>query len=592
MPTFTLLRQVFRGYRGQLSVLVALGFLSALLDGIGINMLVPFIAFLTGGGGPLDAITRATQSAFAFFGVPFAFQNVLIFMAALFITRAFALILFSYVRARISANFLERESAALFEGTLHAKWPFLLRQEGGYLQNTLFWDVKRAANLLDVVAQAVQSWSGCLVYLVIAFMISPLVTTVTVVAGAVFIFLFRPLIRKTRFLAETTGAAEKQFSQHLLEHVAGIKNVKASAKENAVYEVGETHVRRLGDAFARSALVHSLGTVLIQPFSLIFMLGVFALAYTSGDFNLAGFAATIYLIQKIFTYLQSGQASLHSINELAPFAENVVRFKESLALEREPAGADGQPFSLTRSIDFEEVSFTHSERAATLERISFSIPKGSVVALIGPSGGGKTTIADLLLRLLVPSSGRITIDGTPAEAVQLADWRRHIGYVTQDAFMRNATIEENIRFYRPELSEEDVVRAAKQANVHDVVMQLPDGYQSVIGDRGALVSGGQRQRIALARALAGSPALLVLDEATSALDTDSERLIQESIEALSGSLTVLVIAHRLRTIEHADRIIVVEQGRIVESGTPDALRSDPTSYFASHYRDSRGGGPS
>lgn len=583
MKTLHLLNTAFRGYRPQLVLLVLFGFLSAILDGIGINMLVPFISFLTGGGGPLDAITRGVQAAFAFFGIPFGFQNVLIFMAALFLARAATLIAFSYVRARIVAQFLERESSILFRGTLHAKWPFLLRQEGGYLQNTLFWDVKRAGTLLDVVAQAVQSWSGCLVYLVIAFMISPLVTTVTIVAGAAFIFLFRPLIRKTRFLAEATGEAEKRFSQHLMEHVAGIKNVKAAAKEDAVYRIGEKYVRWLGDAFARSALVHSLGTVLIQPFSFIFMLGVFALAYTSGDFNLAGFAATIYLIQKIFTYLQSGQASLHSIQELAPFSENITRFKAELAHEQEVATAH-EPFVFTQRISFDSVSFAYPERAPVLSNISFDIPKGAVVALIGPSGGGKTTIADLLLRLVEPSGGRIMLDDTPLELIGLQAWREQIGYVTQDTFMKNASIAENIRFYRPELNLEDIYAAARKAHIDEVIQGLPDGYDTLIGDRGMMVSGGQRQRLALARALAGQPALLVLDEATSALDADSQREIQKAIDALRGTLTVFVIAHRLSTIEGADRIIVLEQGRIVESGSPAELRADPLSYYATHYR--------
>ena len=219
-----------------------------------------------------------------------------------------------------------------------------------------------------------------------------------------------------------------------------------------------------------------------------------------------------------------------------------------------------------------------------LSDVSFDIPKGSVVGLIGPSGGGKTTVADLLLRLVTPTGGRILVDETPLESLGLSEWRERVGYVTQDTFMQNASIAENIRFYRPEVTLEDVHEAARKAHIDDVIRALPDGYDTLIGDRGMMVSGGQRQRLALARALAGHPALLVLDEATSALDADSQREIQKAIDALRGTLTVFVIAHRLSTVEGADHIIVLERGSIIESGSPAELRTDPASYYATHYR--------
>lgn len=580
----SVLVRTFGGYRRNLVVLVILGFLGAALDGIGISMIIPFVTFLSGGlaSAPVDLITRTVQQAFAFVGLPFEFRILLVFMAALFITRAVALIAFSYVRARISANFMGTEMGYLFSGTLTARWPFLLKQEGGYLQNTMFWDVKRAANLLDVIAQAAQSWSGCLVYLLVALTISPTITSVTVVAAGLFLFLFKPLVQKTRVLAEETSKNEKLFSQHLMEHLGGLKNIKVYGKESAVYDTGKVFLVRLQDAYSRSALVHSLGTVLIQPFSFLFMLAMFALSYATGSFNLAAFAATLYLIQKIFTYVQSGQASFHSINELVPFAANILEFKDRLQVEHEESVHGGKPFSFSRSIELRDLSFEYTEDAPVLTNVSLSIPRGQTVALIGPSGAGKSSVADLILRLFTPTAGTLSVDSIPAGEIDLAGWRSKVRYVTQESFVRNVSVSENIRFYRPTLTDEDVIRAAKQANIYEVITKLPEGFATILGDRGVLLSGGQRQRVMLARALAGAPELLVLDEATSALDSESERLIHESIRALRGTVTVLVIAHRLTTIKDADRIYVLENGHVTEEGTPNEMLANPESYFARH----------
>lgn len=218
-----------------------------------------------------------------------------------------------------------------------------------------------------------------------------------------------------------------------------------------------------------------------------------------------------------------------------------------------------------------------------LKGVTFSINRGETVGLIGPSGAGKTSLADVILRLFRPTGGVMSLDGVPADEIDISEWRQHLGYVAQDVFLFNGTIEENIRFYRTALSEDDIVNATKQANIYDFIIGLPEGFNTITGDNGVMLSGGQRQRIALARALAGKPSLLVLDEATSALDTASEKLIQESIRALHGAITVFIIAHRLSTVEHADRLFVLDHGKIIEEGTPSELLAQPGSYFSMHH---------
>jgi subfamily B ATP-binding cassette protein MsbA len=232
-----------------------------------------------------------------------------------------------------------------------------------------------------------------------------------------------------------------------------------------------------------------------------------------------------------------------------------------------------QPFNgLRERIVFDDLSFQYVNRdGPALNNISFEIQHGETVALVGSSGAGKSTIADMLTRLYDPQQGRILVDGVDLRDLRLADWRQRIGVVSQDTFVFNDSIAFNIRYGALHVTQEDIERAAKYANAHDFIMELPQGYQTRVGDRGVLLSGGQRQRIAIARAILRDPQILILDEATAALDTKNERLIQAALDNLSANRTVLVIAHRLSTIINADKIIVMDKSRIVEIGTHENL---------------------
>jgi ABC-type multidrug transport system fused ATPase/permease subunit len=219
-----------------------------------------------------------------------------------------------------------------------------------------------------------------------------------------------------------------------------------------------------------------------------------------------------------------------------------------------------------------------------LHEVALSIPARSTVALVGPSGAGKSTLVDLLCLLLRPRSGQLLIDGVPAEELNVASWRRQIGYVSQETVVFDDTIANNICLWKgdvggdPELFEH-IREAARRAHIDDFVETLPDGYQTRVGDRGVRLSGGQRQRLFIARELFKNPQLLILDEATSALDSESERAIRASIDALRGRMTVVIIAHRLSTIRNVDRVYVLERGRVVEQGTYAELRNAEGSRF-------------
>jgi ATP-binding cassette subfamily B protein/subfamily B ATP-binding cassette protein MsbA len=232
-----------------------------------------------------------------------------------------------------------------------------------------------------------------------------------------------------------------------------------------------------------------------------------------------------------------------------------------------------KPFNGLRDrIEFQSVSLEYSsEERAAVDNLDFTLPRGGMVALVGESGAGKSTIVNLLLRLYDPTSGRILVDGVDLRDLVLQQWRNHIGVVDQDPFVLNASLRDNIAFGKLNAQEDEIVAAAQAANAHEFIVQLAGGYDTTVGDRGYRLSGGQRQRISIARAILRNPDILVLDEATSDLDSHSERMIQEALDGLRRDRTLLVIAHRLSTIAKADQILVLEQGRVVEAGSHQEL---------------------
>jgi len=289
-----------------------------------------------------------------------------------------------------------------------------------------------------------------------------------------------------------------------------------------------------------------------------------------------------FLIYSIM--VAGGVAALSEIwGELQRAAGATERLVELLSIEdtvQDPSAPRTLSTPVSGAITFDAVTFHYPQRPNTvaLDDVAFQVAAGETVAIVGPSGAGKSTIIQMLLRFYDPEAGGITIDGVNLRDMARHDFRQHIALVPQDAAIFAVSAMENIRFGRPEASDADVIAAAKAAAAHDFISALPDGYDTYVGERGVMLSGGQKQRIAIARAILRDAPILLLDEATSALDAESERLVQAAVENLSADRTTLVIAHRLATVKKADRILVMDQGKIVAQGTHDSLIAEQGLY--------------
>jgi subfamily B ATP-binding cassette protein MsbA len=366
-------------------------------------------------------------------------------------------------------------------------------------------------------------------------------------------------------LAESTAAAEEAFS-----HIRVVQGFVQEDQERARYgeRIGKVVTTALKRARTRAFF---FGAITFTTFA-----GVTAVLWMGGRLVLSG-QLTAGSLVSFLLYTVSIAASIGGLASFFSSYQEGVGAAERVfeLLEEEPAVASPvDPITLPRplrgELEFRNVSFSYRsgpDAPATLADVSFRMRPGEVVAVVGPSGAGKTTIASLIPRFWDPTAGSITLDGIDLRRLPLGTLREAVGLVPQEPALFSGTIRENIAYARPDATQEDIEAAARVANAHDFIVGLPDGYDTVVGERGVKLSGGQRQRIAIARAVLKDPAVLVLDEATSALDTESERLVELALERLLAGRTTLIIAHRLSTVQRADRLVVLDQGRVVEEGT-------------------------
>ena len=364
-----------------------------------------------------------------------------------------------------------------------------------------------------------------------------------------------------------------EVASHLQETVIGIRQVKAAAAEG--FEVAR--FRQLTWTYMKATVRNERLRALAGPLTeLVGALGTVTLLWygsqqvLDGRMGAAAFLGFLMLAVRLYTpakWLSRFQAL---VQPGLVAAERIFEFMDSPVEVRDTVNA--RPFDgVQEAVRFENVTFSYENDTQVLDRVSFVVPVSTVVALVGPSGAGKTTIADLLARFYDPTDGRITVDGVDLREFSTRSLRTRMGVVAQDTVLFHDTVRANIAYGLDDVPQADVEKAAHAANAHDFISQLPEGYDTVLGERGTRLSGGQRQRLAIARAILRDPAILILDEATSALDTESERLVQEATEQLLAGRTVFVIAHRLSTVRHADQILVLREGRIVERGRHDEL---------------------
>ena len=579
--------RAFGKYKVPIAVLVALTLAGGILEGIGINSIIPLFSFVSRESAPAtDIISTNMGALFALAHVPYNIKTLVIFITGLFVLKALAIFYSAHLAALVTTSYELETRRSLVECTFGADWRYLTKQKVGHLDQLLTTATISSSNLLNNTALLTASVSNILVYSFLVLNVSFWIAVSTAVFGLTLLFVLRPLFRMTRKVSREVTAVYKELAHAVGEMLIGIKPIKSMHLEQEASMRSFGYFEHIRVANRKLAFYRNISAAMFQPISIVFVFAVFLFFYKTSTLNLGMFAVIVYSISKVFSYVQLSQSQLHLLSALAPYTQAILDYTADAAAHKEREGG-GRPFCFSSTLSLRNVSFSYEQDAPTINGVTFDIHKGETIGIVGPSGGGKTTLGDLLLGILQPTSGTLTIDGTPLSEFDVTDLRRHVGYVSQDIFLLNDTIENNIRFFNKSVTHEQMVAAATAANCMDFIERMPKGFQTMVGERGTLLSVGQRQRIALARVLVRKPDILILDEATSSLDTDSEVLVQRAIENLHGKVTVVVIAHRLSTVMGADRILVVEKGNIIEEGAPQDLLKKKDSYFSNAYEQTR-----
>lgn len=564
-PTFTL-------------ALVTLGGFAALFEGVGLGFIYPIIEVAQSdgaveGGGPVLEIFLAV---YEFFDVPFTLGYLIVGVAGV-ITIRFSLSFFvAWLRAILARQYEKYLRTRAFRGALGAGVEYFDEAGSDEVLNAIITETRYSGKVITAGTNTVETSFLVLVYLSVMLYIAPSMTVLALVVLGVITVLLRVVIEPAVTVGGRVAEANERVQESVQAGTQGIRDVKLFGMGEEVFG----RFRESIEQYARSEVELSRNEAAINNFyQLSAALTLFVLIYVGFVFtDLSLGELSIFLIAMFQIAPRVSRLNRYVYN-LEGYISHLVRTQEFLdELEAYQESDGDRSVSSVDRVEFDDVSFSYTDDETVLDGVSFAVERGEFVAFAGQSGAGKSTIVSLLARMYDPDEGDIRADGVPIEEYDLEQWRDRIAVVRQQPFIFNTTLEENVTIGNRDATRNDVQRVCEIAKVDEFLDELPNGYQSDLGDDGVRLSGGQRQRIALARALLKNADFLVLDEATSDLDSNLERQVQAEIESMDRDYGIVAIAHRLSTVKNADRIHTVDDGQIIETGTHKQLLDEGGMY--------------
>ncbi|SIQ22705.1 ATP-binding cassette, subfamily C [Peribacillus simplex] len=561
--------------------------LIGLLEGVGIFLLIPLIGLT----GILDISTEEVPFLSwvneLFIGIPETISLLLILgvYVSLMVGQSIFKRNQTILGVKIQQGFIRHLRDEAYGGLLQVNWGFYLKKRKTDIINIMTNETFKVSAGINLFLQFLSSLIFTFIQIVIALYLSVTMTSFIIVFGLILIFFSRKFIKRSQALGKESFQQTQTYLAGITDHLNGMKDIKSNSLEDSHLSWFLSLTEKMEKNRIKLTTLNTTSQMIFKIVS-SFLIAIFVF------FSIKMFMAQpaqLMLIMVIFSRLwprfTSIQSNLEQIGSTLPSFKALLDLQNECREARELYDSDykySKPIEIKHGLDCRNVYFRYNpnENTYSLKNINVQIPSNRMTAIVGRSGAGKSTLIDILMGLNQPDRGEVSIDGIPLTSDHLLSLRKSISYIPQDPFLFNATIRENLMIIDPNASDESIWESLGFAAADDFVSKLPQGLDTLIGDRGIRLSGGERQRLVLARAILRKPSILVLDEATSALDTENEAKIQAAIERLKGTMTIIVIAHRLSTIRNADQVLVMDQGEIIQVGEYNQLASEKRGMFS------------
>lgn len=564
------------------------------LDGFGIYLIVPLLSIIGAFQMNIDEVPLVS-SLFAYVE-SWSIELNLPIVLAIYVILVGGQALLQRSQAVLNSQILQSFARSLrvgtYQGLLQARWEFFLRKRKSDFHHVIVNELGRVNFGTSLFLQMVTGIIFTVIQIGLAFWLSPLLTAVVLASGGLLALCSRKFVKKAKVIGDQATELSQSYFAGISDHFSGIKDIKSNRLEHSHIEWFDSLSKQLENNVVKFVRVNSLSQFVYRISSIALIAGFVYLALEVFHTPMEQLILVVLLFSRLWPRFIAIQSNIEQL------AMNIPAFKAMRQLEKEyeqekeltepltgtisSHSYERERYPLQYGLECRQVNYRYNphESEYALRNINVYIPANRMTAVVGKSGAGKSTLIDMLMGLIAPESGQVLVDGVTLRVEkQLLSLRSSIGYVAQDPFLFHESIRENLKLSSPHAEDAELWDALKFSASDEFVRKLPQGLDTVIGDRGIRLSGGERQRIVLARAILKRPSILVLDEATSALDSENERKIQEALDRLKGSMTIIVIAHRLSTIRHADQVIVMEQGEVIQQGGYQQLSQESKGMF-------------
>jgi len=571
MNDLPLLKKYFWPYRNRLFLITIISLLCGLFQFVSLGTLAPLINIISTNQEPTGNLWNILKNFFGLFNIELNVSVLLIVLIIVFLLGQMAVFFKQTLQVNLRFKFVYDIKKQVFSQLLYADLAYHNNKKIGNFLDTILIETERAGSGLFTITQFFSDTILVIVYVLMLFYISMDLTIICFIIVAIMLLFINKMLEISKIFGRKIVDSNTEINEYTSERLSLLKLIKANSSQDLESNFFSNVVDRFCQINAKYVLNGYRIDLVFQ--SLIFSVAVMIVYLSLFIFQLSVglIAVFLFTLLQLMGPLRNINVQRHDLSAMIASLSHVDQIITESNTKTTIIDGDRKFTGILENIQMKNIMHSYVPDKPVLQGISLIIGKNELVGFVGPSGGGKSTLVDLIMRLIDPTSGAIEIDGINLKEFNVKSFHAKVGLVSQDIFIFHEDVLFNICYGADEVSLERAQIAAKIAYAHEFIEQLPQGYHTPLGDRGVKLSGGQKQRIALARAIYKNPDLLILDEATSALDTESEKIIQNSINAIKHKYTIIVVAHRLSTIENADKIFVIDGGNIMESGTHTEL---------------------